>query len=1213
MNPLLAFVTTHWFALLLAASALVPGLFLLRGLRRGKRPVAPLLVGAALLLAGVGGLAVPPEWGLWVAVAAAGAFFVMFAVLVISGHWWPPLAGAVAAVLAVGLGSLCTPFLSEELVEAGKMLASLEAAQPWWLLLLLLVPVIVWLSFRSLAGLGPVRRWVAITLRCALIVFLALALAEVRIKHQNETTTVLFLWDVSESVPQEPYEDPSVPGKFHDHRRDRIKRFLNEAVARRGGDHKRDRAGLIVFGRRPRLELPPAAVPGFNFKEVASTIDGNYTDIAAAIKLALASFPEGSGKRIVLLSDGNENLGTAEEQARLARQNGVQIDVVPLAAGERNENEVMVVGVEAPPVAEQGTQLPIRVLLRSYNPHPVRGTLVLRQYIIDPEEPRPGEERKPEEAKPGEKKDKGTLVGKPIEVVLNPGLTSFSFRQPLNNTQKSYTYEAEFVPEGVMVDKNDPNKVEPLTGDRVQNNRARTHVVARGQRRILLVEPREGDHRNLELELRARKMDILALGVDTLPKDKDKLAVFLSNFDSVVLANLPAETLTEEQQEMIRSNTHEQGCGLVMVGGPDGFGAGGWQNTPVEKALPVDSEIKALKVQGKGGLVLIMHACEMADGNFWEKKIAKLAIDKLSSVDEVGVLYFDWGGHKWHIPLMEIDDHRSFLLSQVDKMMPGDMMDFDTPLQMAHKALTDPAKELATRHVIIISDGDPQLTNQQILPQMRKDKVTVSTVGVATHGAPQAQALADIAQKTRGRFHNVTNPNMLPAIYIKETRLVSQSFVYEKRFQPQVVFRAGPTDHLPDPPSLYGFVRTTAKASPLVEVPIESPVITEQRFPILAYWHYGLGKSVAFTSDARSNPEQRRRAWDRDWAASDMYVKFWEQVIDWSLRPTESKSLAMTTEFRDGKVKVIVDARDEQNRPLTNLSLRGGVTPPSAKGEGPGRIDLKFEQKNSGVYEAEFKADEAGSYFINAQATRKVKKKDRDGKDMVIEEGVDSVRSGVTIPYSPEYSDLESNTALLRRLAEMTGGMVYLEQPRQTVDGKPVPGEEVIPAGAPTLDEAVRADDVFRPGLPTVKNMQPVWYWLLFLTGTVLFFDVAVRRISLEAGAVVVAAVTAWERLRGHTAAAEQVPEFFDRLRSRKAQVGQAIQQGRAARRFEAEEAPAGAPPPGADALPERTEPAPRPPRPRTGAEAGEGEDYLSRLKKAKKRAMQDREGETEE
>src|SRR5262249_46149070 len=151
---------------------------------------------------------------------------------------------------------------------------------------------------------------------------------------------------------------------------------------------------------------------------------------------------------------------------------------------------------------------------------------------------------------------------------------------------------------------------------------------------------------------RSRGIKMTSLTIEDLPKDKDRLVVLLSNFDCVILANVPADSpdndkpenaLSEEQQEVIRSNTHEQGCGLIVIGGPDSYGAGGGQNTAIEKALPVESEIQAMKMQGKGGLVLIMHASEMADGNVWQKKIAKLAIEKLSFVDEVGILHYDWG------------------------------------------------------------------------------------------------------------------------------------------------------------------------------------------------------------------------------------------------------------------------------------------------------------------------------------------------------------------------------------------------------------------------------------------------------------------------------------------------------------------------------------------------------------------------------------------
>src|SRR6185437_11928657 len=129
-----------------------------------------------------------------------------------------------------------------------------------------------------------------------------------------------------------------------------------------------------------------------------------------------------------------------------------------------------------------------------------------------------------------------------------------------------------------------------------------------------------------------------------------------------------------------------------------------------------------------------------------------------------------------------------------------------------------------------------------------------------------------------------------------ESRLVSQSFVEEKRFKPLVNFRSGPLEKLPDPPHLGGFVRTTPKTSPLVEMPLVTPRFADQEFPLLAYWHYGLGKAVAFTSDA-GEP----RFWSRGWAegadgGEGIYAKFWEQVVEWSLRPIYFNHLAMTTE-----------------------------------------------------------------------------------------------------------------------------------------------------------------------------------------------------------------------------------------------------------------------------------------------------------------------------
>src|SRR5262249_48785775 len=154
------------------------------------------------------------------------------------------------------------------------------------------------------------------------------------------------------------------------------------------------------------------------------------------------------------------------------------------------------------------------------------------------------------------------------------------------------------------------------------------------------------------------------------------------------------------------------------------------------------------------------------------------------------------------------------------------------------------------------------------------------------------------------------------------------------------------------------------------------------------------------------------------------------------------------TEYRDGKIRVTVEARTDDGKPDTTLKLRGRVTGPGGRpDEGGQKQDVVFAQKNSGVYEAEIKAEEAGADFIAVQALRTGKEKGPDGKEREKEVAVDSVRTGVTLPYSPEFSDLETNTALLERLRERTDGVTYRDD------------DEALAA-------AVREGQLYRPGLP---------------------------------------------------------------------------------------------------------------------------------------------------
>src|SRR5437588_7720621 len=259
MYQAVEYLKENWFSLLLLAVAVSLGAALLIAYsRRGSWSLSLLLTGAAFAFLGLGGLVLPFDIALWSGAGAAAILFSMLLVVITTGSWWAPLGYGIGAALFLTIGGICNAAVGVGLAEAGKTIISLEPTQPWWLLLLGLIPVIIRLSYRSLAGLGPIRRWIAMGLRCLLILFLTLALAEVRIRHQNENVTVLFLVDRSLSIPEEFDPEAPVDSPRVDLRWERVEKFINEAVAQRGPQHKYDRAGLILFGRRPRVELPPS-------------------------------------------------------------------------------------------------------------------------------------------------------------------------------------------------------------------------------------------------------------------------------------------------------------------------------------------------------------------------------------------------------------------------------------------------------------------------------------------------------------------------------------------------------------------------------------------------------------------------------------------------------------------------------------------------------------------------------------------------------------------------------------------------------------------------------------------------------------------------------------------------------------------------------------------------------------------------------------------
>ena len=148
----------------------------------------------------------------------------------------------------------------------------------------------------------------------------------------------------------------------------------------------------------------------------------------------------------------------------------------------------------------------------------------------------------------------------------------------------------------------------------------------------------------------------------------------------------------------------------------------------------------------------------------------------------------------------------------------------------------------ATKHMIIISDGDPSPPTPGVIAGLKRAGVTVSTVAIGTHGPPGSTPLQSIAQATGGKYYVVNNANALPSIYISEVSKIAKPLIFEEPLQPTITYPHEMLQGIEGPlPPLTGFVLTEKKDSPLVEVAIRSPAPAnsgDENRTILASWQY---------------------------------------------------------------------------------------------------------------------------------------------------------------------------------------------------------------------------------------------------------------------------------------------------------------------------------------------------------------------------------------
>ena len=814
--------------------------------------------------------------------------------------------------------------------------------QPWLLLLLLALPLFWWAARHSLADLSPLRRNVALGLRFVIVGAVVFALAGMNWVQRNSATCTLFVVDASYSLPRP--------------KREQALDFVRQATRNMRDS---DRVGIIAFGTDARIALAPME-RGQIVAEM-TVPDGSQTNIARALGFALSAFPPGMARRIVLVSDGNENAGSAVEAARSVQAEDVSVDVIPL--GSDLQEEAALDRMLTPPDAKRGEPFPVKIVASSIT----GGPAALRLFR------------------------NGKYVGE-HRVTLRPGKNVLSVPQKAEEPG-FYTYEAQLVVPG--------------GGDTLgENNRAMSFVKVQGKPRILHVEGARGQGKYLRRALQAQQVDV---DVRTPAQTPTQMAQLL-NYDAVVLSDVPATALTQTQMRTLQAGVRDMGLGLTMVGGDQSFGAGGYFKTPIEEALPVEMDVRKMRRYPGVALALAidrsgsMGAChcggtgERVNGGINKtdvsREAANRAVEALNPQDQVGVIAVD-NAATTIVPMQYATD-KDKIRTGIGTIEAGGNTNLAAGVEAAYDMLLNADAKI--KHAILVTDGwSNKHDYTALVARMRKAKITLTVVAV-DEGENLAflRALENVAKQTGGRYYLVQDVRQIPKIYTREVQTVSKPPIIEEPFVPRVAHPGNPLVSgiaWESAPPLLGYDVVNPK--PTSEVPL----VSHRGDAVLATWQYGLGKSVAFTSDAQAR-------WAAQWVGWQSFGPFWAQALRWSLKRGDNGSYQTNIEMDGSRARVTIDAVDKQGGFVNFLDAKARVIGP----DGVTQI-VRLTQTGSGRYVGTFDVNKTGSYVAS------ITQKGADNKTRVSS-------AGLAVPYSPEFREWKPNLPLLTRLAELTGGSV---------------------------------------------------------------------------------------------------------------------------------------------------------------------------------------------
>jgi hypothetical protein len=379
----------------------------------------------------------------------------------------------------------------------------------------------------------------------------------------------------------------------------------------------------------------------------------------------------------------------------------------------------------------------------------------------------------------------------------------------------------------------------------------------------------------------------------------------LSGAKAVILNNVPANLFHQEFLGALDFYVRSQGGGLLMAGGRQSFGSGGYFESAIDPLLPVSMELRTEERKLATAMAIVLDrsgsmAASVAPGvekiDLADEGTAR-CIELLGPMDAVSVYAVDTEAHEI-VPLTGLGSNRAQLQDTVRRITSaGGGIYVPTGLRAAWNSLK-PA-QVGQRHVVLFADANDATQEigdyKTLIPDMVKDGITISVIGLGYETDSGGNFLKEVAALGKGRIFFTSHPTDLPAVFAQDTVAVTRSAFIDKpvKLSPATGWLAIAAQPMPWLDAVDGYNLSYLKPQ-ATSAAFSSD---DYKAPLVAFWQRGAGRVAAVSFPLGGDFSARVRGWDH-------FADFTQTLSRWLIGEQLPPGLGLKTRLDGSQLHV---------------------------------------------------------------------------------------------------------------------------------------------------------------------------------------------------------------------------------------------------------------------------------------------------------------------